>query len=445
MSFSKDHIQAIQDQHKLLIDNADLLRSREYNSEDYRSRPEYHRDYTRILYSSAFRRLQGKMQILGVYPDAYYRNRLTHSLEVAQIAYAIGKQLSQVCVDPTMYADDEMFVLQAAALAHDIGHPAFGHSGERVLNEIGFRLSPRLRFEGNAQNFRVLRVTEKKEAQSTGLNITNRGLLAINKYLKLEDTSDHTVKKYLYKSDFDYLNEIREKCNLRQKRTLDVQIIDIADEIAYAVHDLDDGLALQSFGIDELIYELYHHEVKGKDGEKTPFGNEQGYHDFKKMVEQVKATAMRSSSYKTLQEFSQVFRKEITSLLTHEFLKDLTMRQVDGKFADKHGVTAGNYELRLDKYHHLREALSDTIFKCISRSPIIELYERRGKVVVESLFKLYNSNPKLMPPDFRKEFSLNEHQSQERLTMDYISGMMDTFAKAEYEKYFHVPFDKILL
>lgn len=438
MNFTQEHIDEIKDQYRLL--NNPALNEREHNSKDYRPRPEYQRDYARVLYSSAFRRLQGKMQILGVYPDAYFRNRLTHSLEVAQVANAIGEILAKECkMEDRMYARDEMFVLQAAALAHDIGHPAFGHSGERVLDKIGKTLNPRLRFEGNAQNFRVLRVTEKKDALCKGLNLTKRVLLAINKYLLCENFNEPYRKKFLYTSDYNYLNGIREKCDLKEKRTLDVQIIDIADEIAYAVHDLDDGLALHSFGIDELIYELANY----KDEKGRLFENDYGYKRFLEIVDQVKRISFKASSYKTLQEYSQVFRKELTSSLTHEFLNDLTMVKVDEEFARKHGVRAGNWELRLDKLSSLREALSDTIFTCISRNPVIELYERRGRVVVESLFDLYNNDSKLMPPDFRKAFSPEE--SQERLTMDYISGMMDTFAKAEYEKYFHTSFDKIII
>ena len=115
------------------------ISTREYteNEVDTEGRSEYARDYARVLYSSSFRRLQGKMQILGIESTAFYRNRLTHSLEVSQIARSLARTLSWKCgKEKEMYSEEELYLLDAAALAHDIGHPAFGHKGERVLDEI---------------------------------------------------------------------------------------------------------------------------------------------------------------------------------------------------------------------------------------------------------------------------------------------------------------------
>lgn len=456
MKLTDENIQEIKRQYDML--HCDILNDREHKWDDYRKRNEFQRDYSRILYSNAFRRLQGKMQILGIHPSAFFRNRLTHSLEVGQVAYAIGEKLREACRVESMYTEDEMFVLQAAALAHDIGHPAFGHSGERVLDSIGIKLKKPLRFEGNAQNFRVLRVIEKKDAKCKGLNLTNRTLLAINKYLNCENPffkykymdgeaiPEPMISKYLYKDDYEYLKKVRKEAHLLNARTLDVQIIDIADEIAYTIHDLEDGLALHSFSIDELIYELKNYRDKNLVSDDNPEGNlekDKGYIKFLDIVKEVKKKADESSSYKTIQEYSQVFRKEMLSHLTHEFIEDLTLAQVDGKFAAKHGVNEGNWEIRLNVFYNLRKALSDTLFKCISRDPIIEDYERRGFVVVDSLFKILNNDSKLLPPDFRKQF--NPDESQERLSMDYISGMMDTYAIQEFEKYCAQKFSEIKL
>ena len=95
----------------------------------------YHRDFTRILYSSSFRRLQGKMQILGIQNDAFFRNRLTHSLEVSQIARNIASKIGKTIGEDAYTVNTDLYVVEAAALAHDIGHPAFGHSGERCLDK----------------------------------------------------------------------------------------------------------------------------------------------------------------------------------------------------------------------------------------------------------------------------------------------------------------------
>lgn len=137
----------IRRQYRLLLKS--VIRKREHGGAGYSQRDDYHRDYSRILYSSSFRRLQGKMQILGIESTAFFRNRLTHSLEVAQIAHSIAVNVGKMCSTDTLkiYTDD-LFVIDAAALAHDIGHPAFGHKGERVLDDIAKKIGKR--FEGNA-------------------------------------------------------------------------------------------------------------------------------------------------------------------------------------------------------------------------------------------------------------------------------------------------------
>lgn len=127
-----------------------LANTREHFGTNFevRNRDDYQRDYARILYSSSFRRLQGKMQLFEVDPEKFNRNRLTHSLEVAQIARSIASDLELV----------HPVVVELAALAHDIGNPPFGHSGEKLLNELSEDIGG---YEGNAQALRILRKLEK--------------------------------------------------------------------------------------------------------------------------------------------------------------------------------------------------------------------------------------------------------------------------------------------
>jgi len=420
-SFEQDEISR---QYELL--NSPSLIDREFGEDGYSKRDPFQRDYTRILYSSAFRRLQGKMQVLGIQSTAFFRNRLTHSLEVAQIAKSIAILLSTNVKNHQLYGND-LSVLEAAALAHDIGHPAFGHKGERVLDEIAKEHG--MRFEGNAQNFRILRTLEKKEPTIKGINLTNRTLLAINKYLV---TEDFAVKKFMYKDDYTYLNEIRKNTNLERTRTLDAQIVELSDDIAYAIHDLEDALSVHYFTIDELLYQIK--QV-----------NDTSYNLFNKIVDDSKKYAMTSSSYNTIQEYSQVFRKSLTSTLTHLFVNDIKISAVsDLDFVKEHGIKLGQYELTLNKYKQLVIDLRRLIFNCINRSPDISIYESRGEVVIKSLFSLFsddkiNKNGNLLPPDYRP----NDKYSLIQGSIDYISGMMDTYAIAEYEKYFGVKFDLI--
>ena len=136
----------------------DFMESQVYNEKSrYRPDGPFQRDYARIMYSSSFRRLQGKMQLLGIRNDQFFRNRLTHSLEVAQIARSIACAIQ--------YDASESYVVEAGALAHDLGNPPFGHAGERFLNEI---FAPIGGFEGNAQTLRILTNLEKKRPDFRG-------------------------------------------------------------------------------------------------------------------------------------------------------------------------------------------------------------------------------------------------------------------------------------
>lgn len=393
-----------------------------------RDRNPYHRDYTRILYSSSFRRLQGKMQILGIQSDAFFRNRLTHSLEVSQIARFIAEQIGLVIGNNAYTNINDLYVIEAAALAHDIGHPAFGHCGERALDE----LSECNRFEGNAQNYRVLRILEKKIPEHKGLNLTFRTLLSINKYLVKEDEYAG-VKKFLYNEDYEILSEKRKETDLIGERTLDVQIIDIADEIAYAVHDLEDALSIGYFDINELTYLL----------EKQLGAESDSFIKFQTCVEQAKESAKTIKSYKTIQEFSQIFRKELVSTLTDTLIRDIGVVKTDKKSNNEHG-TKTEKELGFCNYKDLAHGLKKITFECINRSDNIALYEQRGKVVIEGLYQMftdvrYNKNYSLLPPDYRPKTEEYLH----RAVIDYIAGMMDTFAISLYEKHFGVSFNNI--
>ena len=450
MKLTKNQKQEIRRQYQFI--NNKELRKRENPSNGYSKRDDFQRDYTRVLYSPSFRRLQGKMQINGIKSDAFYRNRLTHSLEVAQIATSIGTLLSEKCSDEKMYKDD-IFVLQAAALAHDIGHPAFGHKGERVLDEIAKNYG--LRFEGNAQNFRILRTLERKEPKIDGVNLTYRTLLAINKYIVSEDEKNEdgkNVKKFMYKDDFKALNNVRGE-KLAKRRTLDVQIIELADDIAYAVHDLEDGLHLRKFNIDEILHILKNkNENKNKDNDK----DYNFYDQFNRIVTNAKIYANGAPDF-NVQKYSKLFRNRLTSVLTNLFVNDITIREVGKDFAKEHGVKSDNYELSLDEYNDLLYELKKAVFECSTRDTNIQEYERKGEIIIKSLFKFYtdlskNNNAMLLPPDYRPEELQKKEKDQNPVilmkeivqnSIDYIAGMMDTFAISEYERIFSIDFDNI--
>ena len=420
--FTNDQIAEIKRQYSYL--NNGVMRLREHGRNGYSTRDDFHRDYTRILYSSSFRRLQGKMQILGVEPSAFFLNRLTHSLEVSQIAHSIAADIGKQC-NGGVYKND-LFLIDAAALAHDIGHPAFGHKGERVLNDLASKFEKR--FEGNAQNFRVLRLLEKKEPGFSGLNLTNRTLLAINKYIVCE-SPDSNLKKFMFSDDFDYLLSVRRQLGLENIRTLDVQIIELADDIAYSVHDLEDALAFRYFSIDELLY-----LVKKQD--------EDVFNQLSSIVSSAREYARGANTYNTIQEYSQVFRKRLTSRLTDLFIHDVTLAEInDPIVCETHGTVPGQMELQLGKYKKLCKVLSSTIFDCITRDTNVTIYEKKGEKVLRGLYDIFsdsevNKYGKLLPPDYRPRDGYSLQQG----CVDYLAGMMDTFAISQYQDYFGVGF-----
>ena len=405
---------------------SDAMASYVYKEEPrYRPDGPFQRDYARIMYSSSFRRLQGKMQLLGIKNDQFFRNRLTHSLEVAQIARSIAGTIQ--------YDAGESYIVEAGALAHDLGNPPFGHAGERILNSEFADIGG---FEGNAQTLRILTNLEKKRAEFRGLNLTYRTMLSVVKYFNKFDSvafksGEKKKQKFIYDDDYEILKKFVQE-NEVKTRTLDVQIVDIADEIAYAAHDLEDGLRVKAYTIDEIL-----HDYKKKYGESDSYV----------MLEQIVSDARKRAGYGNGKiestQYSRLFRQELASRLINLALNDIGLIRVTEKMVEN-TKTEQKEELGFLKCSELIRGLKDIVFKCINHNDEVYHYEQEGKKVIKFLKEFYSNDIMYLPPEYRAGELImqyddlkdsDEEKLQKRLVCDYIAGMMDSYAVSVYEKY----------
>ena len=232
-------------------------------SDDPRCDVEVDRD--RLVHSHAFRRLQRKTQIVGLHSIDFFRTRLTHTIECAQLGRAIARRLTdrsweQVVADEAHLPD----LVEAACLAHDLGHPPFGHTGEEALDHL---LHERwgMRFEGNAQSFRIVTLLEPKKyarletpvGRPLGLDLTRATLRAMMKYPWSESQAEQAelAKFGVYDApeDAEYFAWLWEGDPQRAQRTLATEIMEAADDIAYAVHDVEDGVWARLIPIDQIV------------------------------------------------------------------------------------------------------------------------------------------------------------------------------------------------
>jgi dGTPase len=414
-----------------------------------------------LLHAPAFRRLQGKTQLFPGSESDFFRNRLTHSLEVAQIAAGIAESLnttaSELAGDPI-----NTDLVQFAAIAHDLGHPPFGHNGEYALDELMKEYGG---FEGNAQTLRILAVTEKKLVKIAntfshdfGLDLTYRTLASVLKYDNpIQEVRKITapLSKGYYKSEQALVQSIKDHVapgfSAGKFKTVECSIMDIADDIAYSTYDLEDSLHAGFVTPITLLEALFNNavvraEVLRKTNEALL---EQEYDKIDEREMFTRALHIFDlSSLAQIDEHQQIsdslFKLGYDAVKVKVFDHRLTDVMLRTKFtADRIGylINAAKFVYNpdfpaLSKVKLTREALLDVEilkhlnFELVIRSPRLAVVEYRGKDIVKDLFRaIISSGGDLLSGAWKTSYkTASTKHEKRRVACEFISGMTDSYA-----------------
>ncbi|THF72865.1 deoxyguanosinetriphosphate triphosphohydrolase family protein [Cohnella fermenti] len=408
-------------------------------------RDEYEKDYSRLIQSPAFRRLQGKSQVFGAGSGDYYRTRLTHSLEVSQIAREVARRLGKSCpflarkLHPGLMIDPE--VVEVAALAHDLGHPPFGHKGEEVLNDL-LQKEMGQKYEGNAQNFRILMFLEKRAGSDSGLDLTAAALLGVNKYPYCLDEPGRL--KGVYRREWEGIEYLRGLWGMPEGcATLEAQLMDLCDDIAYSTHDLEDGIRAgkipvgTDFSEDDRIVSHLMQEIVDDPGNKEM--NWDGI-DLKATVKVVLSQFVRQweEIYAENGRDTSRTRREIKARWVRKFASQVgIIDDPDKGWKRVTFVREGEEDLELLR---TMEILKKLAWVTLIKDFRVQRLHKRSEVIIRRLwdsFKEYETGNLIIPPDWLESYELQRGKwPWERMVADYIAGMTDAYAEKVYGEFF---------
>ncbi|GIW39844.1 MAG: deoxyguanosinetriphosphate triphosphohydrolase-like protein [Candidatus Binatia bacterium] len=340
-------------------------------------RSAFQRDRDRIIHSSAFRRLEYKTQVFLNHEGDYYRTRLTHTMEAAQISRTIARALG---------LNEDL--AEAVALAHDLGHTPFGHAGERVLHEC---MLPYGGFEHNAQSLRIVEKLERRYPGFPGLNLT------------------FEVREGIVKHSPPYDRPLARDFEPGLAPALEAQIVDLADEIAYTAHDIDDGLQSGMLDAGDLL----------------------GVELWRESAALVWASHVQDPAVTRYQAIRHLIDRLVTDLVgnVRETLERNGIRSYEDVRRFGKPLAAFREPLR-EKFSELKAFL----FEHLYRHPRVVRMTRKAQRVVRELFEEYMAEPRQLPEHvFRRAES---EESLPRVVADYIAGMTDRFALEEHRKLF---------
>lgn len=433
---------------------SDYWETRQDNNVTNDGRTAFERDYARVVHSAAFRRLQAKTQVLGIGDSDFYRTRLTHSLEVSQIGEGIVRQLARACdtqKGPYSGILLDPFLIRTICLAHDLGHPPFGHGGEVALNRC---MLDHGGFEGNGQTLRIMTRIEPYHA-TMGMNLSRRSLLGVLKYpapysavvvdsaypkKKIRSTS--VFKAQLFTPPKCYLDtendvvtwlgrelddwrrvntEFKENTPGKHRKTkhksLDASIMDLADDIAYGVHDLEDAI-----GLSLIDRAKFTDAVSPK--ELEPFCM---WPDGLKYIDFVNGL-FSTQTYKR--------KKSIGALV------DFFIRHSSLDTSNPHGFSHqifGHQVVMSDATRMALDAIKNVVKNEVILSTNVQQLEFKGQKIVTELFYAFATDPtRLLPNKDKERWKSMDGDStrQYRIICDHIAGMTDEYATKRYQHLF---------
>ncbi|HEX20522.1 MAG TPA: deoxyguanosinetriphosphate triphosphohydrolase [Acidiferrobacteraceae bacterium] len=367
---------------------SETSRGRRYAEPRPAYRSEFQRDRDRIIHSAAFRRLEYKTQVFINHEGDLFRTRLTHSIEVAQIGRSIARALN---------LNEDL--TEAIALAHDLGHTPFGHAGQDALNVCMKKFGG---FEHNLQSLRVVDALEERYADFPGLNLTFEAREGILKHCSVKNARNY--------------GELGKRFIEKKQPGLEAQLTNLADELAYTNHDVDDGLRYELIDLNALmeidLFSNHYHDVVGK------------YPDL----------ASRRCIHETVR---RIINTMVVNLIENSsnVIKKASPADIDDVRNHREPLIAYSREL-YDSLLQMKHFLRQQLYAHYQ----VKRMSRKAKEIIQSLFNVFMDDKYLLPPQYLEKVNTRDQDNSDdhkaRVIADYIAGMTDRYALREHHRLF---------
>lgn len=356
------------------------------------NRSAYQRDRDRIIHSGAFRKLKYKTQVFVYHEGDYYRTRLTHSLEVAQIARSVSRALG---------LDEDL--AEAVSLAHDLGHTPFGHAGERALDAL---MQPHGGFRHNDQTVRILTKLEKRYAEFDGLNLSWEAIEGVVKHHGRVNRAE--AGAVITELDAAW------PMDLETNASLEAQIANLSDDIAYTNHDIDDGVRAGFFTLEELRELPLIGPIVGEVDAAYP-------------------------GLETRRRIHEVIRRLIDRMVS-DLIATTNDRLAETAPADAAGIRAAPAAIAAfsDAMMEQDKVLRVFLMKRMYRHHLVNRETSKARRIVKDLFSLLMDEPECLPAEWQGLIEGAGEGGQARITADYIAGMTDRYAISEHRRLFQL-------